>query len=231
MARIIPKSIQDRLNFFLVHAQDWAADPGAIGLTPGEIAALQEAYEAARDAAVAAREARLAAERATGEQTIRMAALVDMGAGLIAKIKAAAAGNPAVYTAASLDVPSGPTFTGIAPPSPEDFRCQPRYDGSVMLSWTSDLKRTSFYRLERVLTFAGKTTREFLAAVRDNTLTDDTLPIGFTHVEYFLTPVHQRRNSRPNVGAARSASYTPGTRAGARPGMATATHAAAALAA
>ncbi|HMN40085.1 MAG TPA: hypothetical protein PKE29_04515 [Phycisphaerales bacterium] len=214
MARIIPKSIQDRLNFFLVHAQDWAADPGAIGLTPGEIAALQEAYEAARDAAVAAREARLAAERATGEQTIRMAALVDMGAGLIAKIKAAAAGNPAVYTAASLDVPSGPTFTGIAPPSPEDFRCSPRRDGAVALSWTSDLKRTSFYRLERVLTVggvAGRTTREFLAAVRDNAFTDESLPVGFTNVEYFLTPVHQRRNSRPNPGATRSATYTPGS--------------------
>ena len=210
MARTIPKSINDRLDFFRTHADVWAADPGAIGLTPSEIAALEAAYNSAKAAHAMAQLARLAAESATIDQNSKMAALVEMGGGLISRIKAIAAGNTVVYTAARLQVPAKPTLTGIAPPTPGDFRCTPRYDGAVVLSWKSDLKRTSFYRIERRLLAGGRTMKAMLDVVRDNTFTDETLPIGFTSVEYILTPIHQRRGGAANSGSARSTMYTPG---------------------
>ncbi len=213
MARTIPKSINDRLNFFRTHIERWEVDPSEIGLTPTEVAALRAAFDAMVAANTAAQVARQAAEMATQDQTFKMAALVEMGSVLISKVRAfAEAGDErnAVLNAASLQPPPPATFTQIAPPSPDDFRCAPKHDGTIKLSWTSDLKRTSFYRLEREVTQSGRTTRTFLDGVRSNTYIDDTLPVGFTHVRYLLTPIHQRRNAPPNIGAARGAEYTPG---------------------
>lgn len=211
MARIIPKSLTDRLDFFTTRAADWADDPGAIGLTAAEVAGLQAALDSFREAKSRAEVARMEAEGATLNQNFAIQTLVDLGSRLIGKIRIAARQDPAVYPLASIAVPSPGVRSSIPPPTPADFRAAPRSDGALELSWTSDLARTSFYRLEREITLAGRTTREVLGAVRDGAYTDDNLPVGYTLAQYFLTPVRQGARRPAIEGATCGARFVPGT--------------------
>lgn len=210
MARVIPKSIPDRLQTFKGFAETWSQDPGAIGLTGADVTALEAALQAATAARDHAQTLRQQAESATLLQNDAVETLVRTGAGLIAKVRAAAAGDAAITARAHLPEVGKPTFTALAPPTPGDLTATPRSDGTVTLSWTSDLKHASFYRIERTLTIGGRTSRILLGVVRDDSYVDTTLPIGFTHVEYALTPVHQRRGGAPAQGRGCSVTYTPG---------------------
>lgn len=215
MARVVPKSITGRLSFFTVHAERWAQDPAAIGLTGEDVAALQAALDAATAARLTAEGARLAAESATLAQSLAVEALVSLGANLIAKVRVAAAvtDNTGVYTLAGLPAPSGPTRSDIPPPAPRELTLTPLGTGAVRLAWASDLKRTSFYRIDRAVTSPGAPDARLLplSGVRDNAFTDTSLPVGFARVEYLVTPVRQRRGGRPVEGHARRVQYTPGT--------------------
>lgn len=234
MARLIPKTIHGRLEFFTTHIQSWETDPAAIGLTPEQVNAVKARLETARAAAQAAEDARLAAESATLAQTSALEALVREGSGLIAVIKAFASlppgdlggGGIGAYARAGIPRPSGPTISDLPPPRPEALTIRPRADGALVLAWKSDLgsNRTSYYRIQRRLTMPGTgrggamALGEFteLTAVRAGTFTDDSLPIGYAMAEYLVTPVRQRggggRNGPPITGAIGRCSYETGMR-------------------
>jgi hypothetical protein len=260
MPRLIPKSIDDRLSMFRVLLERWEADPGLLGLSEEQIAMMRGAVEAADAAHAAAMQARQAAEAATLMQTVRLNELSTLGATLVATIRLTARTAPTpiasanVLEVAGLPPISKPTYTSVPPPQAENVTLTPRADGAITLAWRSDLKRATYYRVERVLHGAAAEEvaewpsgqaakwpngqaakclepatrdprpdtcprRELIATVRGSSFIDDDLPVGFTRVEYLVTPVKQRGGGR-RIGTRQNAidgppslvTYTAGAR-------------------
>lgn len=191
--RVLPRRTSEFLSFLTVHLPAWEADPAAVGLTEQEVAELRELAENLRAAVLAADDARSAARNLTATLHVAEAHTRDAAAAAVAKIKATARRDQAVYSAALIP--------RVDEPSPCPAPGRPFYPkftllghGPMRLSWKCRNPRGvggTMYEVERSID-NGRTYAR-LATVGIKTFTDDTLPRGAGVVVYRVRAVRSTR--------------------------------------
>lgn len=195
---ILPRSINDMLNFAEVHADVFDEAFAQIGLSHEEAVRFKEAASQAKadhTAQMAAENVKLAATLAAHMSMTRLRAVASE---TLATIKAFAETQEeplAVYAAAEIPRPSagGPL---AAPGKPFKFRTALLSDGEVTLAWACVHPKGSsgtMYEVRRRVGAAGGAPQngrfELLGTVGTKTFTDSTIPAGATSVVYEVTAV------------------------------------------
>lgn len=172
-----------------VHAEAWAQDPAAIGVTPAAIAQYASIVDEFQAKATAARAARAEAIAATQASVHAKRAMRDATSDLVKVIRAYAAtsGDDAVLNRALL--PAIAAAAPIAAPGPcTGFRIDLNGDGSLTIGWTAKHPAGSdrvVYLVQRQL--PGEEAWTLLGASGEKSYTDDTLPQGVTGATYTVT--------------------------------------------
>jgi hypothetical protein len=218
---VLPRNDQPLIDFALVHANLWEADPESVGLSAQRVAAYTDLAKLARDAMSRAIAARDAAAAATTELHARLNDLRAESGAIVAQIKAfAVSGAQAqrspleVYAAAA--IPPRAPRRGPAPPGrPTDIRIGLQNGGAVTLSWTAPGSARSsgggfvvsrrLYgqpkadgeeagRIERYV--PGTSRRQRRAVFVDDTLPADAAARG--GAIYEITPIRGDRRGEPS---------------------------------
>jgi hypothetical protein len=186
----VPIAIDDLLAFCHQHAETWSsAPPSAVGLTGGEVAALQSAADEAVDAVAAQAAAQAAARAATLMARTKVAALRGVVAGCIRSIVvyAEAQSDPAAVFAAGQIAPAAPPSPSRPPGQPMGITAALHNSGNIGLRWKcanppggnvvySVLRRDG----------GGATSGAFvqIGVTGARAFTDDSIPAGSTSVQY-----------------------------------------------
>ena len=191
--RVVPRDKGSQVQFFRTYVPVWTERAAEIGLTADEVALLDERVPAAWAALAAQHEAQQAARSATATCDQAVAAMAELGATLIQRIRAAAGRNgPAVYARAQLPVPAAGSPVG-APGTPYAFTTQLRTEGALLLRWKCDHPRGAegtMYRVGRGLDGGAMT---FLGVVGKKAFLDATLPPGTARVTYAVQAIRSTR--------------------------------------
>ncbi len=196
--RVLPKTRIGRIEWFEERLDAWAADPGAIGLTEGQIIELTAMVAAARQRYLHAEQARAAARSATVGFHDAEDSLTHSGRDLIAMIKAFAetSDDAGVYVRANVPPPSVPTPAG-PPEPPTEVVGEITSDGAVRLRWGGTLAHRTFYEVLRRL--AGEETWTLIASIGAKGFLDMAVPVGTTSVQY---RVRAKRGEAASAGSA-----------------------------
>lgn len=133
--RVLPQTDPAQVLFFSLRVGEWAQDPEAIGVTPEQVTQLAELTAAAREAKLAMERARSAAESATAMFHNACERLRELGAPMIATIKARARFDRSVYGAAMIPAPDEPTFSKKPPSPPRSLNAAVNANGEILLTW------------------------------------------------------------------------------------------------
>ncbi len=134
---VVPDTRLGQLEFYEAHLPVWEPNAAAIGLTAGQLTALDTLVIAARNAFDAHQAAKNAAQAATNAWYNAIDAAHENGSNLIAIIKtyATSTSNPNVYSTAQIPPPAAPK---PAPPpgAPTEIAATLENNGSITLRWT-----------------------------------------------------------------------------------------------
>lgn len=186
---ILPRRVEDLLNFCELHATPWSVQAANIGLTPAQASQFATLTTAAREAYNAKLEAEIAARVATQASRTALRGLRRQAGDLIDIIKAYARSQPKpelVYQAAQIPAPQPPS---PAPPpgQPYNFRVTLDPLGLITLRWKADNPAGAsgtVYNVRRRL--AGENGYTFIGAVGARSFTDQTLPAGTPQAQYIV---------------------------------------------
>lgn len=147
---IVPNKDAEAITFFEAHIPVWTTAAASIGVTPLQITSFDTQVKAARAKLTAAIAAREASKTATNAFSTSVGTMREVGADLIATIKAFAetSNNPNVYDLAQIPPPAAPT----PPPAlvaPENLTADPAADGSISLKWKGSIKYSTFFSIFR----------------------------------------------------------------------------------
>ncbi|MCW5946862.1 MAG: fibronectin type III domain-containing protein [Fimbriimonadales bacterium] len=143
---IVPKQINENIEFYENRTTPWEDNATAIGLTQVQVDNLLTLVTAARNAYTAAQNARTAAKVATVALHNALSEMNELGAAFISTIraKAEATANPNVYNLAQIPPPAPPSPSGI-PSAPTNVKGQINSNGHVELSWKGSLAFGTFF--------------------------------------------------------------------------------------
>jgi hypothetical protein len=192
--RILPETYSAQIDFLAALLPGWAADPGAVGLSPQAVAELQGLLDAARELRTGAAAARAAAQSATMDYHLRAEELRRRAALAIAAIKLAAAADPNVYTAAKIPAPAAPS-PAKAPAAPRNVRAVVEATGACVLSWSPGDTRGNtgiYYTIERKA--PGQRRFHLLGSADSRTFRDERLAAG---TSLYRVRAHRRRLTSP----------------------------------
>lgn len=186
---ILPRRVEDLLNFCELHIAPWSAQPAQIGLTPQQVTQFSNLTTAARAAHTGKLEAEQSARVATAASRAAVRDLRRQAGDLIRLIKAYAQSQPdpaAVYQAAQIPEPQPPS---PAPPpgQPFDFRVTLDPLGLITLRWKANNPPGvggTVYNVRRKL--AGESAYAFIGATGSRAFTDETLPAGTAQAQYIV---------------------------------------------
>ena len=187
----VPRTLDERIQFYETRLPEWAASPAAIGLEPGQIQALGDAIAAARDAQAEAERARVAAVSATAalNQAVKhLHSGPGLGSDLIETIRrpAAATEDQEVLNLAHLP-PVRPrrSSSAVPPPgTPSRFATDLLPAGPIRLRWrceTPEGPSGTVVGVARKVGFEGspgETPWVRLGTVGRKEFIDTTLPAG-----------------------------------------------------
>ena len=169
----------------------WAEDPAAVGLSPGALAAMQQALDEARAAVLGRVEAAAAARAATAAANSRVGELRDLIGRGVRTVRAFAENSAepsGVYNQAFIPAPAAPA---PLPPPALPTRLTAELEattGAMALRWKARNPTGSgggggtTYIVRRRL--PGEARPSFLGIGRSKRFTDTTLPAGAAWVEY-----------------------------------------------
>lgn len=203
---ILPSKPSELVTFCATHAPVWSANAASIGLTAGQVLALETATTGTQVALSAQSTARDAAVAATATVHAEAADLRTIAAELLRFIKAYAesqADPTTVYTTAKIPAPADPSPMP-APGTPGDFQVVLTPDGYIDLRWKCTNPRGAAgttYLVQRRVGSAGA--YEFLGAVGEKRFTDETLPAGATEVTYRVQAQRSGLAGTPGLWAVR----------------------------
>lgn len=182
---VLPRTLPELVSFVESHLPVWTASPTTIGLTVGQVSALNGQLNNTTAAIEARNEAANAAKAATVAQNGQGSDLRELAAAAIRSIKtyAEAQAKPAlVYAEAQIDPPAPPS---PAPPpgQPTDLSVGIEPLGALTLRWkcTNPAAGTSYIVRRRT---AGESAWTFVGVTGTKTFTDDTFIAGPDTVEY-----------------------------------------------
>jgi hypothetical protein len=197
--KLLPPGRSDLIAYARSHIEAWSADPGAVGLTSGQVAELQAQCDAAAAAFADAGAARSAAKGATLISNTMLGTLRTLMGVALAGIKVFASeqggtGGPVaegdVYAAAQIDVPLKPSVLP-APGQVRNVRVQVDSQGRPTIEWKPPHPRDAreraassaglVYAIQRSAPGEGRGGGWTLAeATADTSFTDEPLAAGQT---------------------------------------------------
>jgi hypothetical protein len=184
--RLVPKDINGAIDFFNVHAQFWAQDPGAIGTTPERVAELQARVAAAREAHLAQRQIQDAARSATIALQLALDEMKDLGATIVQE----------VYIDASLPLPRKGSPIG-EPGTPTNFSFKLRPSGALTLKWDCDHPRGAVGTIYRISRCVGSNAPyTFIGTSGKKSFNDATLPAGVARVMYEIVAIRSTKTGK-----------------------------------
>lgn len=180
---IVPKTLQDNIQFFTDHITPWTTNSLQIGLVVADLTALNAKLAAASTAYGAATAARNSAKAATEAMRNAIDDLNLVGAGLIAKIKTQAetTHNPNVYVLAQIPAPATPT-PAPDPTPPTDVNGSVNNDGAIQISWTATRANGRSWSVWRRL--PNEAQWVLIASTEVKKWTDGTVPAGVAWAQY-----------------------------------------------
>lgn len=149
---VLPPTRPELIQFFTQRLSAWQADPAAIGLDAAAVTELAGKTASASSLYQAALTQRQSSKDATSEYHTGTDELRDLGAALVATIKAYAesTGDPGVYATASIPEPAEPTPS--APPAvPTNVSLSMRPQGTIDIAWEGSVAQGTFYEVQRSL--------------------------------------------------------------------------------
>lgn len=189
MGSVIPRTLQEKINFFENHTALWTTNAVAIGTTSAEVTALNTKTEAARTAFDAQQVAQDDARSKTLTLTQAVDAMVNAGADIIKQIKTKAAiSGDGVYALANIPAPSTPTpVTTLG--TPTDFTVGLGGDGALTLKWKCSSPRASglIYQVWRRIGDTGEFS--YIGGVGGKEFVDSSVPGGASSIVYKIQAV------------------------------------------
>jgi len=168
------------------HAETWAENAVAIGLTPAQALAFSDAINLLQTAAVSQDKAREAAKAATEGVSDAFSAAKLITGETLKRIRlfAETTNNPSVYQVANIPSPNAPS--PVPPPgTPTDFKIELDTSGAITLKFKcnnpANASGTS-YLIRRKL--PSETSFSIIGSSGKKSYTDMTLPAGITSAEY-----------------------------------------------
>lgn len=188
---IVPKGRVKRISWYKSHANKWAEDPGAIGVTPEQVASLQAIVEEASVARNQQASAYGAARSATLRLKLAIEKLSFAGSCMVQQIRtqAAVSDDPGVYSKAWIPQPRKKSPIG-KPGTPSDFGFKLEQIGWLNLSWTCKNPKGAegtTYLVYRQLNGDGPFA--YLGHAGKKKFLDKTLPAGVEYVTYQIQAV------------------------------------------
>lgn len=210
MAENLPAYNPDALIWLEAHIDTWLDDPGAIGLTPVQVAALETEIVAARASFTHAETIRAESLNATLAFQTDADQMRTSAAKLIATVKAFAENEPepiTVYSAASIS-PRAARSPLPPPDQPGNLLATLLTTGAVKLNWEGRGPSGTVYEVYRKL--PGESTFDLVANVgaKKKTYTDKSLPPGTTSVLYQIRAI--RGDSTSTFSPAYTIQFGPG---------------------
>lgn len=197
---IVPRPIDERINFAKYHAELWQSSPENIGLTLAEASALLALANACEDSQTAQVGAQDFAKAATLERDARLDEMTKELSNLIRKVKAFAATQEVpndVYAAAELPAPKTPEELGD-PENPTDAEVELNNSGEVALKWKGSLYAGTYFQIERRTIAVGNVISDWsiIGTTGKKVFTDTTVPAGVLQVDYRIRAFRGKKVSK-----------------------------------
>lgn len=195
----VPKRPSEKVTFYQVHLAKFAENAAELGLTPEEVADLQEKVEAAKSAYSDLYQARMRARSMTFAYKLAIEAMANAGAAIVGKIRATARAedDPAIMTLASL--PQRAKRSPIDKPgTPTRLTTSLHPDGTLRLKWACPNPRGSVGTVYQIYRREVGGEFVYLACVGTKSFRDETIPKSATRLEYQIQAV---RSTKTGVAA------------------------------
>ena len=196
---IVPENISPRIDWYRAKIAPWLENAAALGFSEEQVELLEEKVAAAFEKHKQQQMAKNAARAATGSLHIAMDELSELGATMIAQIRAKASlDGDGVYVKASVPPPADPSPIG-APGQPTSFKVELRSDGSIGLKWKCRNPKGSegtMYKVERDATGSGAGPFELVGIAGKKQFVDESLPQGSRRVVYRVTAMRSTRKGQ-----------------------------------
>jgi hypothetical protein len=199
---VLPDSDLQRVEFMEGHLTLWAANAVAIGLTAGQVTAMQTATTAARAGFNGATTAHAAAKAATANFHNLARTMSDLASDAVKaiKLKAAQGNDPNIFVLANIPAPLPPS----PPPPPEpptDLVADPNADGTITLKWKGSVAFNTWFTVWRKVGNSPAWTQIGSTAIK--TFMDSSVPTNPIPATVTYTVRSQRTNevSGPSVQA------------------------------
>lgn len=205
---VLSEKRSEVIQFFTQRLTAWQANAAQIGLDPAQVTELSGLTSTASSSYQTALTKRQESKDATLSFHEDTDALRDLGAALIATIKAfaEATGDAGVYALASIPEPADPTPS--APPAvPNNITLLMRAQGSVELTWDGSLAGGTFYEVQRSLD--DGTSWSTIASIPARETLDETVPQGTARAYYRIRGVKGPAGAGSPDRAPRFSAWTP----------------------
>jgi len=169
------------MEFLGTRIDRWAQDPAGAGLTPEQVAQLQELLSESKSARLNMLQLHSAAKSATSTFYNKSDALRSAASAAVASVRAAARTDRHVFTEALIDPPQAPQ-PAQAPDAPRNIRGAVNTCGHLTLEWDADRTGVTsgvFFLIER--SRPGEQPYTFLGATPSTTFTDTAFTAGTTY--------------------------------------------------
>lgn len=190
----VPKGLSEKVAFFQTRLETIVANAVALGLTPEDVARLQEQVDIARAALIEQKEAQAIARAKTAAANEAVDALGRTGATILETVRATAAqtGNPELCGLAL--IPQRAQRSPIdVPGKPSDLRTELRADGSLRLKWRCDNPRGSTGTVYQIYRRSADQPLKYLGCVGEKQFVDGTIPKGATVLFYEIQAVRSTK--------------------------------------
>lgn len=198
---ILPKRIQDLLDFCDGHTNTFSANAAAIGISSGTALAFKNATDKAKadyKAALASDDVKKAAFSTSQQSVKALRKLAGDTINIIKSFADASATPSVVYNLAQLPMPSAPGPVA-APGTPTDFTAGIEPSGAITLRWKCVNPvggGGTVYEIQRKF---GSGNFAVVGIIGTRSFTDDSLPSGSVGVMYKITAIRTTIRGTSNI--------------------------------
>lgn len=196
MARVIPKTVSQQIEFFQQRAPVWVTNAVSLGLTGDKALAVQDAADGAAAAQTGVEVAEQALKNAYLDRAAAMGELLSIGQSAVRdiKMKIEVTGNPALYMLAQIPPPEE-RLPRPTPEQPVALSGSLDSSGAVTLRWICPGVRIFFRVLRRLDSESAWT---LVGASGKRSFVDADVPISATVAQYRIVATRGDLESPPS---------------------------------